>query len=467
MPKPTRENTETHSRIPVIWKRRIVVGVAFATIVLVTLAATLLYLAAGWTVSRLDPASYVADQSELALTQDAAANLYVVYTALYSLKLVTNAGGGWTTTILDSSNFCCSSSGPAFSYPSVALDSAGHVHVVYASLDESDGQSVRYATNASGTWTTTAIHSAHDEYSPSIALDSRGNVHIAFEWAGRPGVDDRFVYLEYATNAGGTWTNTTLLATGFYYARMASLTVDSHDRLLIAITRSAAAGGAAYLVSSGTGWETHTLGDPAEPGYGGLALTLDSADHPQVLYPVVVPVGSGNTTGRLHYATNVSGAWTVGELPWEVDPTASVSLLLDRADRAHVTFSRRSEGLAYATNVSGNWVATDIPDAFPAGFGTPEASASAIGPGSRVYVLFSQRNPRPPGLFYATNAVDGSNLGDFLIRVAPTLYVEAGIFVLAAILVVAVPRVIRRWEQDKQERDQVARDREEFMKGLR
>ncbi len=438
----------------------------FAIIVLVILAATLWYFAAGWTVSGLDTTSAVNHQSELALAQDSAANLYVVYTTANALKLATNAGGAWTTAILDSLNY---SSFPylAFSYPSVALDSTGHLHVVYASVNGSSGQSIRYATNAKGTWAITTIHAARYEFSPSVTVDTHGIVHIAFEWSGMPGVDDCCAHLEYATNAGGTWTNTTLLTTGFHDARLATMAVDSRDHLFIAITRSAAAGGAAYLVNAGAGWEVHTLGDPEQPGYAGLAVAMDSAGRPQVLYPVVVPTGWGSTTGRLHYATNVSGAWTVGELPWEADPTTSVSLLLDHANRAHITFSLPSEGLAYATNESGNWVATNIPDAYPSGWVTPEASASAIGQGSRVHVLFAQGSPRPRGLFYATNAVDGSNLGDFLDRVAPTLYLEAGVFVLAAILVVVVPRAIRRWKHGSEERNRMARDREEFMKRLR
>lgn len=75
--------------------------------------------------------------------------------------------------------------------PSIALDTSGNAHISYYDNNNYD---LKYATNASGAWTTTTVDSTADvgEYS-SIAADTSGTVHISYyDWTNGD--------LKYATN---------------------------------------------------------------------------------------------------------------------------------------------------------------------------------------------------------------------------------------------------------------------------
>ena len=60
----------------------------------------------------------------------------------------------------------------------LALDTVGIAHISYHDYENGD---LKYATNASGLWVTTAVDSSGNvgSYS-SIALDTSGNVHISY-----------------------------------------------------------------------------------------------------------------------------------------------------------------------------------------------------------------------------------------------------------------------------------------------
>ncbi len=423
--------------------------VAFAMVVVLTLAGSIAILSSGWTTALLDPIGGD-PQAQLAVASGSGSDLYVAYTGIsekpgggsYALKLSSNVGGRWASTLVASAQH--QRYGLSFYDPSIAVDPAGHVYLAFGFDNGTYGLSTRYGTNVGGAWAFETIHSNQYESSTAIAVDSRGLVHMIFYWS--RDYTCYCVHLEYATNPEGAWTNSTVLNVPDTMIGRAGLALDSQGNAIIGIARSLAAGGVAIVTNSAGVWRTQTLGDLAEPGADGMAIAVDAGDHIHVVYPVLVPDGSGNATGRLHYATNAQGAWSITELPWETARYTAVSLVLDGANRAHIAFSDRDGGLVYAAGAPGSWIATPLPSAHPCCWSTRTAVA-VPGPGSRVHILFTQyRNyPEPFGLFYLSNGVDSTNVDAFWARALPVLYLEGAIFVGAGILMATLPRVVARW----------------------
>jgi hypothetical protein len=430
--------------------RRLAVAVVFTMVVLVTLAGSIMIQSSGWTMALLDPIRGD-PQAQLAVASRSGPELYVAYTGIaegpagrfYALKLSSNVGGKWSSTLVDSS--VQSRYGLSFYDPSVAVDPAGHVYLAFGFDNGTYGRSIRYGTNAGGAWAFETIHSNQYESSPTIAVDSSGLIHMIFYWS--RDYTCNCVHLEYATNPDGVWTNSTVLNVPDTMVGRDGLALDSHGNAIIGISRSIEAGGVAIVTKAGGAWRTQALGDLAEPGRDGMAIAVDAGDHIHLVYPVLVPDGSGNATGRLHYATNAKGAWSITELPWETERYTTVSLMLDSANRAHIAFSDRDGGLVYAVGAPGNWIAASLPSAHPGGWFQSRTAVAVPGPGSRVHVLFTQyRNyPEPSGLFYLSNEVDSTNLDAFWSRALPVLYLEGVIFVGAGIVIATLPRLVARW----------------------
>lgn len=148
-----------------------------------------------WSMTTIDLGAY--EGTSLAL--DSAGRVHISYceNGFYSLKYATNASGAWVTTIIDD-NWV----GP---YPSLALDSAGRVHISY--YDYGNGF-LKYATNATGAWVTYIVdNSVQVGWYTSLAVDSADKVHISYYDFGNGD-------LKYATNASGTWVVSTIDSVG-------------------------------------------------------------------------------------------------------------------------------------------------------------------------------------------------------------------------------------------------------------
>ena len=164
----------------------------------------------------LDSVDYVGRYSSIAI--DSAGKLHISYynDVIDDLKYATNATGSWVYTTLDSY-------GDVGEYTSIAIDSADKVHISYFDNTNND---LKYATNATGSWVCTTLDSA--EYvgmNNSIAIDSADKVHISY-------FDNTNNDLKYATNATGSWVWTTIDSTGSV-GKHTSIAIDSADKVHI------------------------------------------------------------------------------------------------------------------------------------------------------------------------------------------------------------------------------------------
>jgi len=251
-----------------------------------------------WVTTTVDSSSN-SDSDELgtynSIALDSSGKVHISYSAYYydnddgnensryHLKYATNASGAWVITTVDSGSNSHDNLGSA---NSIALDSAGKAHISYCEVDYgNDGLTgLKYATNSSGTWTTTTVDSSgSEEGSTSIALDGSGKAHISY-------LDSDNYDLKYATNASGVWLTTTVdnSSRGF-----TSIVLDSYDKAHISYDAS---GDLGYATNASGSWVT-TAVDNAEDVGGFTSIVMDKSDKAHISY-------YDWTNNTLKYATN-------------------------------------------------------------------------------------------------------------------------------------------------------------------
>lgn len=109
---------------------------------------------------------------------DSSNHAYVVYHDITSdeIRYINNKSGSFSAPVTVATN---AGGGSGNSSPSIAVDSNGYAHIVFA--NEYGTPRLKYATNKSGTWQVTTLEAAGDVgYRPRIAIDSNDNLHICY-----------------------------------------------------------------------------------------------------------------------------------------------------------------------------------------------------------------------------------------------------------------------------------------------
>ena len=255
------------------------------------------------------------------------------------LKYATNASGSWVTETVDN--------GVEGWSTSIAVDSSDKVHISYH--DEST-RNLKYATNASGSWVTeTVVDSSYNlgAYS-SIAVDSSDKVHISYRCPYYPPYvsDDEYTYLKYATNASGSWVTETAGYKYIYVDYFTSIAVDSSDKVHISYTRtdweyfSTSTSYLEYATNASGSWVTETVDNSGNVSRS-TSVAIDSSDNVHISY-------YDYTNNDLKYATNASGSWITETMDSRGENT---SIALDSLDNVHISYYDSTNGdLKYATN---------------------------------------------------------------------------------------------------------------------
>jgi len=163
------------------------------------------------------------DTHGTSIAVDAAGHAHVVYWTDNGgfLKYATNKTGSWASVSLP---------GSEPSWPTIAVTSAGVVHIAY----RGSAPGIYHLTNATGSWVTTRLSRSSDDSAPSIALDATGKAYVAFArgyWAAEPGV---FV----VTNRSGSWVRARV-ATDLDAGAAPSITVTPTGEVRLAYSRGA------------------------------------------------------------------------------------------------------------------------------------------------------------------------------------------------------------------------------------
>jgi hypothetical protein len=290
------------------------------------------------------------------------------------LKYATNASGSWSTRIIDNVGSTIHHS------LSTAVDITGAVHIGYISFESSE---LRHATNASGIWSSEVIDSdALNVGTVSLAPDAAGHVHLVY---------DDYPHLLYTNNAGGFWTTEVVGDTGGNW-RAAAIAVDSANAVHIAYYH--ATGDLQYVTNATGSWTTQTVDSQGDVGRD-VAIALDAAGRAHMSY-------YDATNHDLKYATNASGVWVTETLDSQGDVGTSTSIALDSAGKVHISYTDdTNHDLKYATNASGTWRTYVIDSGWISGISSSPGGYTGIAVDSIGKVHISYRDNGI--LKYATN----------------------------------------------------------------
>lgn len=148
-----------------------------------------------WNVSPI-PGAEGAEFYNLALDSgDHAHVVYVLFTGMapncYQIVYATDASGGWQSTVVAELQ----------AYPVIAVDGSGIPHIAYVDDEAGDGSNpVHYLTPASGSWTDDVVATSSDAKSlAALAVDAAGHAHLVYKSG---------AVLDYVSDASGAWQST-------------------------------------------------------------------------------------------------------------------------------------------------------------------------------------------------------------------------------------------------------------------
>jgi hypothetical protein len=226
---------------------------------------------------------------------------------------------------------------------SIAMDGGGNAHIVY-------GGNHLYHAVAGGQPETVDPADGVGRYA-SVTIDTNGVLHVSY-------FDDTLNDLKYATDASGTWTVETVDSPGDV-GRYSSIAVDSNGVAHIAYY-DASNGALKHASNTSGAWVTETM--DAGPSVGRYAcIAVDKADKLHISY-----YDAANQD--LKYANDISGNWTLKTVDSDGDVGQYSSIAVDGDGYAHISYYDASNvSPKYAkSNALGNWV-TQAVDAADSG----------------------------------------------------------------------------------------------------
>lgn len=186
----------------------------------------------------------------------------------FQLVYTTNSSGSWQSFVV----------ADAQGYPVIAVDGAGKAHIAYLGAQAADGTyPVRYLTDASGAWTDVAVAASADPKSLlALAVDGAGHAHLVYK---------SLTNIEYSSDRSGSWQTTQV--DGFSTSGPEYDSYGAYD-VSIALDESGAAhmsyedtsGNLKYASSAGQGWNTLYVDTEGTQNM----LCLDPAGHAHIAY---------------------------------------------------------------------------------------------------------------------------------------------------------------------------------------
>jgi hypothetical protein len=262
----------------------------------------------------------------------------------------------WAASVIDpSARAMPDEASPFESSTSLAIDPAdGTVHVFYGDALTS---TVRHARMQDGAWSIEDISAPGETATaPSMAIDSAGTIHLAYRRCAEASCAGW-----YANDRTGEWSGEAVGAG--LGERWLSVDAFGVAHVVWNVTPIGVEDlpSVQYGTRTDEGWVNETVAtDPLGLSVLGVGLALDAAADPHILYLV-----AQGEISDLHLASRVGGDWTREG----VDPSGGASsLAIDAAGFSHVAYRDVTTGaLRYATNSGGAWSRQTIDDSTTVG----------------------------------------------------------------------------------------------------
>ena len=236
-----------------------------------------------------------------------------VNSALASISMSythTASNYGWTSGVSNSTSTITNNYLSGGGQHLLGIDSGeqGEMVIVYPHNDtglstHSLGMMYRWDGRWDGTWTETILDTATDTgHHPSVAIDRQGAIHIAYvDYSTNPDS------LRYATNASGTWVFTTLGYSGSDGQGGRGTAIVVHpitDAVhIVATTYESSSRGLRHFTNEGGSWVNETITDSTKDEGHDPAMEMDGDGNLYVVYYC----DSGCSDLRL--SSRINGVW--------------------------------------------------------------------------------------------------------------------------------------------------------------
>jgi hypothetical protein len=270
-------------------------------------------------------------------------------------------------------------------FTSMKIDKNGNVHVAY--VPEAEQHPLRYAfwDHTTGRWFTMTV--AKYASFCTLALDSKQRPHISYATHGTgKGAKLRYVYWD----GTAAWVDKAISPAGDsvvgYYT---SIALDANDSPSFSYYDYDGPPGVGFTIRlrsvfwNGQYWEVRMV-DP-QMGSGKFnSIAVDSKGHPMIAYANVKAESSG-----LRFASWDGNAWHTEILEGigHPQPMQSVSLVVDKNDNPHITYSDVDRRLVkYATRQNGKWELQVVDRVSNVGY--PDRNGIALDEEGNVYMSY-------------------------------------------------------------------------------
>ncbi|WOE69577.1 PKD domain-containing protein [Hydrogenimonas thermophila] len=303
-----------------------------------------------WHYEIIDDNLSVGSKASIAI--DSNDKLYVSYFDAInnSIKFATNNGGIWTSDFVYSKEYIYAVD------TSIAVEADGTAHISFII----DGN-LSYATNSSGSWDITNIDENANTFS-SIVVDANDSIHISYD-----GIVGGDVVLRYATNSGGSWQSETVDSTAnAIVGEYSSIAVDSKNIVHISYA-SSDENGYYYIrhAKKDSDWQIDTVSTATLEKKSYTSIAIDKNDTIYISYLYNYHTNSG----ALKLADFNGTDWSINTLDENIDYgqifdvmyegssdyNIYTSLITDNNNKVHLTYLSQNN-LKYISNVSDSWV---------------------------------------------------------------------------------------------------------------
>lgn len=279
------------------------------------------------------------------------------------------------------------------STPVIVTDSNGYSHILYAQQNNS----LMYATNAGGSWVNTTIFTnpSGPHYDISMALDHNNKVHIAF----CPYLSN---IVRHATNAGGSWTIENVTQ-GSNVESLPAIAIDSNNKVHIACSSFGTVKGLVYHENTTGTWSTTLVNTSL--GIDFVSMCLDHNDKAHIAFMT--------TYNTIRYATNAGGSWqntTVSTIPVveaDIESNSPPHILVDSSNNPSISYCNTTGDFAYYVEVASKsgsaWTITRLESGL--------AQSMAISPTNKIYVAYEGWSGISGLILDSTGTITSGTLG--------------------------------------------------------
>lgn len=263
----------------------------------------------------------------ISLTIDSLDVLHISFFANDVLYYATNTSGTWTTTIVDEDAWAI-----VGWYTSIAVDTSNNPRIAY--YDRSN-ERLKYAYYDGSSWKIDVVDSSSKDdvgrYC-SLALASDNTPHISYHYK----TDANEGRLKHAWKTGNTW-DKEIVSDLDYPGRYTFMAVDNTGGLHISHYRLVG-GDLMYSNNSGTEWTTQALETIGDVGYY-TSLALDNAGEPHIAH-------FDKTNGEIKRTWKETGAWYTETVvsPGALANSGSISIAFAPDDQPKIAYYDANDG---------------------------------------------------------------------------------------------------------------------------